>query len=259
MNTGFLSNPAPDSGYNAIMAALQPHAAPAEGSLGGTKPSVHNSVKQTFVNPVATYPFMARKWSAGYERTFHEGDLMFIFTGASKAVLASRSCSLANLSSLNAIMRSYDPALLPFQNPANWNFIGIMRNSSTASNQNTRRHSEQGGNRFSADQIINIDVRGATKMFNYWPGHKSGNELWLKWDAIRNGKFQLAPVMKNTSLPNHSYTISIEGQHPPIRVGWIFQSIGAGEQSHEDVVDRCLYTDDRARFTLPMVHAFVRI
>ena len=260
MNTGFLSNPAPDSGYNAIMAALQPHAAPAEGTLGGTNPSVHNRVKQTFVNPVATYPFIARKWSGGYEQTFHEGDLMFIFTGTSKAVLSSRSCSLANLSSLNTIMQSKEIVLQPFQNPDNWTFIGVMRNSSAASNQNTKRHGEQGGNRFSTDQIINIDVRGATKMFNYWPDLKCGNELWLVWkkDPLTN-KFKLVPLQKNEPLPNHSFNVAVDGQFAPIRAGWIFQSIGAGERSYDDIVQRCLEGNANHRFTLPMVNAFVRI
>ena len=72
MNTSILSNPSPNNGYNAILGAFAAQPAPPEGTLGGTNPSVHNNVKQTFVNPVATYPFICRKWSERYETHFHE-------------------------------------------------------------------------------------------------------------------------------------------------------------------------------------------
>ena len=88
MNEAILRNPAPDNGYDAVMAALAPHAAPREGSLGGTDPSVHNRVKQTFINPVATYPFIAARWKEGWEQSFHPGDLMFAFSGEGASKLA---------------------------------------------------------------------------------------------------------------------------------------------------------------------------
>lgn len=196
MNTGFLTNPAPDNGYDAVLAALAPHAAPAEGTLGGTTPSVHNRVKQTFINPVATYPFIARKWTQGWEQSFHAGDLMFIFTGRgtdqSDEVLVHtrRHSVLANLPVLNHIMRlalQGDVDFQKFKHPESWTFIGVMRNSSAASGLNPRDIGPRGGNALAPDRIINIDVRGSTRMFNYWENARAGAHVWLAWRELNLG------------------------------------------------------------------------
>ena len=180
MNTGFLANPAPSNGYDAVLGALAPHAAPNEGSLGGTTPSVHNRVKQTFINPVATYPFIARKWAAGWELSFHAGDLMFVFNGEEK-IKTKRHTTLANLPVLNTIMRMQDPKYTHFQKPDCWTFIGVMRNSSAASGLHPGQAPLRGGNALAPDRIINIDVRGATRMFNYWESARAGRHLLLAW------------------------------------------------------------------------------
>jgi len=196
MNTGFLSNPQPSNGYDAILGALAPHAAPAEGSLGGTKPSVHNRVKETFINPVATYPFIARKWRDNWEQMFHAGDLMFVFTGRAdsatyKPVYTSKHTVLANLPVLNHIMRraqAGEEDYLQFKETESWTFIGIMRNSSAASGLNPSDGvMPRGGNALVPDRIINIDVRGATRMFNYWEGARAGAHLWLAWRELDMG------------------------------------------------------------------------
>ena len=192
MNTGLLGDPSPSNGYDAVLAALQPHSAPGEGSLGGTAPSVHNRVKQTFINPVATYPFIARKWSQGWEQSFHCGDLMFVFTGRGASddtfkVQTQRHTILANLPVLNHIMRlvKTDDHYSSFRNLKSWAFIGIMRNSSAASGLNPSQTSKRGGNAITPDRIINIDVRGATRMFNYWESARAGGHLWLAWRELK--------------------------------------------------------------------------
>jgi len=195
MNTSILSNPKPDNGYNAILGALAPHAAPAEGTLGGTTPSVHNRVKQTFINPVATYPFIARKWRNGWEQSFHPGDLMFVYTGRrkddadtnEKTVHTRRHTLLANLPILNRVMSSTEDAYADLQHVESWSFIGVMRNSSAASNEQPQRKNPRGGNALVPDRIINIDVRGATRMFNYWAGARAGAHLWLAWRELDIG------------------------------------------------------------------------
>jgi len=192
MDTRILSNPAPSNGYDAVLAALQPHAAPAEGSLGGTTPSVHNRVKQTFINPVASYPFIARKWAHGWEQSFHCGDLMFVFTGrgdpsSAFQVQTRRHTILANLPVLNHIMRMalHHDDYKQFQHVESWAFIGVMRNSSAASGMHPNQNSKRGGNAITPDRIINIDVRGATRMFNYWASARAGAHLWLAWRELR--------------------------------------------------------------------------
>ncbi len=199
MNTTILGNPKPDDGYSAILGALAPHAAPAEGTLGGTTPSVHNRVKQTFINPVATYPFIARKWSCGWEQTFHAGDLMFVYTGRNNddtnasalnkesSVHTRRHTLLANLPVLNTVMSSTDPQYKQFQMVESWNFIGVMRNSSAASNEQPRAKNPRGGNALVPDRIINIDVRGSTRMFNYWENARAGSHLYLAWRELDMG------------------------------------------------------------------------
>jgi hypothetical protein len=178
------------------MAALAPHAAPREGSLGGTDPSVHNRVKQTFINPVATYPFIAARWKEGWEQSFHPGDLMFVFRGPA-AEKSSKTVILANLPILNHIMASTDPALAQFKHYPDWNYIGVMRNSAVASGLSHRSSvGQRGGNRLAAERIINVDVRGSTRMFNYWEDAQAGGHLHLVWRLCsideRHGSMQVA-------------------------------------------------------------------
>ena len=198
MNTGFLGKPAPDDGYNAVLGALAPHAAPAEGTLAGTNPSVHNRVKATFINPVATYPFIARRWSEGWEQMFHPGDLMFIYNGRGseadddkshgEVVQTARYSVLANLPVLNTIIRlGSSPGAskyTQFKNPEDWVFIGVMRNSAAASGLHPQVRAKRGGNAMAPERIINIDVRGSTRMFNYWQGARAGGHLWLCWRQV---------------------------------------------------------------------------
>lgn len=291
MYTNFLSNPAPSNGYNAIMGAIAPHAAPAEGSLGGTNPSVHNRVKQTFVNPVASYPFIASKWSDHFEVSFHEGDLMFVFTGA-KADKSSKTTILANLPTLNHIMRcahmDASGKYAEFADTDDWQYIGVMRNSSAAANESTFNNgSRRGGNAVAPDRIINIDVRGATRMFNYWEQARAGDAVWLAWRqvAMNAGRkrtfdslgsasekpdgddisvcWQLLPWSNKDLSPQnvhwHNQVIASPTLKRPIRVGWIYQTIGAGEMSKNHVAIRKATQISEERFKLPMLHAFVRV
>jgi len=190
MNTGFLSNPAPSNGYDAVLGAMQAQAAPSEGSLGNFNPSVHNNVKSTFINPVATYPFLVAPWQGRYELGFHEGDLMFIYTGDKRKNASTRTVVLANLPTLNAIMaRGEENEYGTRADIKDWEFIGVMRNSAVASGQRgnylqDEKYRGRGGRRQSAERIINIDVRGATRMFNYWANAGPGQHLHLVWREV---------------------------------------------------------------------------
>lgn len=295
MNTGTLSNPAPDSGYNAIMGALAPHAAPAEGSLGGTNPSVHNNVKQTFVNPVATYPFIARKWSEHFEIGFHPGDLIFVFTGEA-ANKSTKTTILANLPTLNHVLRSaaLDPQhskYKEFSNVDHWQYVGVMRNSSAAANEQTYNNgSKRGGNAIAPDRIINVDVRGSTRMFNYWANAQSGDHVWLAWqqvtidtagnanpidslgsstshatgtDVARRIYWQLLPFCgskdDSAMIQWNNQVIASHSIRRPIRAGWVFQAIGAGEVSHNHIAIRKATQVAEDRFQLPLLNAFVHV
>lgn len=293
MNTGILSQPAPDPGYDAVMAALAPHSAPAEGSLGGTTPSVHNQVKQTFVNPVATYPFIAARWLHGYEQSFHPGDLMFIWKGIRTS---TKSTVLANLPLLNYIMKSKEKGHEKYKEKNDWVYIGVMRNSAVASGRPTTLSRPAGGVRLPAERIINIDVRGATRMFNYWENACANSHLYLAWYQVtadsRMGerKFPLKRKIDATNLEPLSppteetnwqlLPISAPSMKQPtdnmvvfwndkmrlapnyyraIRIGYVYQDVGRGEQSNEAIAIRMATQLAETRFKLPLIYCFLRV
>lgn len=198
MNTSVLTNPAPSNGYNAVLGAMAAQAAPAEGSLAGFNPSVQNRVKQTFVNPVATYPFLVKPWRDRWELGFHTGDLMFIFSSGKTVNASSKMVVLANLPTLNHIMASEfgnDAENAQYTVKENWTYIGVMRNSAVASNQigggSQRNSKPRGGNQRAAERILNIDVRGSTRMFNYWEHAAPGMRLHLVWRQVSMGSGRL--------------------------------------------------------------------
>jgi hypothetical protein len=208
MDTSILSNPAPSNGYNAVLGAMAAQAAPAEGTMGGFNASVHNRVKQTFVNPVATYPFLVKPWASRWELGFHEGDLMFIFHGDAVTSDSSKMVVLANLPTLNHIMTMEgDKKFTQYQDKVNWSFIGVMRNSAVASNRmgggKHRNSQPRGGNQRPAERIINIDVRGSSRMFNYWENAMPGQRLHLVWrEVILNGTYRSVIANPNGSAPS---------------------------------------------------------
>ena len=211
MDISILSNPAPSNGYNAVLGAMAAQAAPAEGTLGGFNPSVQNRVKQTFVNPVATYPFLVKPWANRWELGFHEGDLMFIFHGGKVTSDSSKMVVLANLPTLNHIMAMPDDDKKTWEHYkeiTNWSFIGVMRNSAVASNRMAggkhRSSQPRGGNQRPAERIINIDVRGSSRMFNYWENAMPGQRLHLVWrEVILNGTHRHAISNPNGSQLGH--------------------------------------------------------
>lgn len=303
MNTAILSNPGPDSGYNAILGALAPQRAPAEGTLGGTTPSVHNRVKQTFINPVATYPFIVRPWKGRHEQSFHPGDLMFIYKGE-EGNTSSKSVIMANLPLLNHVMAGGCAEDGPhmykhLRNVDNWSYVGVMRNSATASDRHPQAiHQSRGGNRDPAQRIINVDVRGASRMFNYWAHARPATHLFLVWQRFVGGKHQkdlhissnytrkrkIAEIVetekKGDVEPKEAYwqlvpwderdktiqtpwtndQVPVLGLHMrAICVGFVFQHLGQGEVSNHRAAIMRATQMNHERFKLPVIPAFVRV
>jgi hypothetical protein len=261
---------------------------------------VHNNVKAPFINPIASYPFIARKWLEHWELGFHTGDLMFIFTGQD-TVQSSKSSILANLPTLNHILRKGQLGEVhyrQFSEPRDWAFIGVMRNSSAASGLRPRQQgTKRGGNSIAPERIINIDVRGATRMFNYWESARAGSHLWLVWRAlelegeieslassrraVKEGApnvscWQLLPQDGNARTQYEDGTVGGMDYQPlrvwwneqvvrsrtcrrPVCVGWVFQSIGAGEVSDSAVAVRKATLVAEDRFKLPMVNVFLHV
>ena len=185
MNIGMLSNPGPSSGQNTILGNIPASSAPAKGALASMNPSIHNNVKEPMTNPVASYPIVVRPYSSGWEHMLHPGDLIFV----NSAVRSDRAGDLhqrfkaqtvANLPLVNYFLRQKGPHKEPkLHDPKNWKYLGVMRNdmqmTGTANYTNTASNRQQ-----HAQRMINVDIRGSSRIFNYWAGARVGDNLYLK-------------------------------------------------------------------------------
>ena len=249
---------------------------------------------------MASYPFIARKWSEHFEVGFHTGDLMFIFTGEA-ANKSQKTAILANLPTLNHILRSgtLDPngKYGGFCDPDLWQYIGVMRNSSAAANEPSYNNGRaKGGNALAADRIINIDVRGASRMFNYWENARTGDHVWLAWrqvaidtpyiddgvneyfsnpiDSMSHNNasskqtqqklyWQLLPFSGNKKdyqkIQWNNQIIASPTIKHPICAGWVYQTIGAGEVSKSHLAIRKATQLGEQRFSLPMINVFIHV
>ena len=159
-----------------------------------------------------------------------------------------------------------------------------MRNSAAASGLNPSQHIKRGGNALSPDRIINIDVRGSTRMFNYWEDARCGGHLLLAWFKVavndlpdvmggpeKSGAYtdlwQLLPLSESTQdrknlelkVWKNEQVIKSIMYRRPICVGWVFQGIGGGEVSNDRVAIRMATQLAQDRFKLPMVNAFLHV
>ena len=184
-----LGNPRPSSGYNAVLGNIPASAPPSVGSLASMTPSVSNNVKEVMTNAVATYPVFAKPYKMHYEQYLHPGDLIFVYVHDTAATAGverrGKPCVVANLPLLNhflslATEKAYTAEGIPkgFTNANHWEWLGVMRNDMQVSGgapgvgRICRKPQYQ--------RLLNVDVRGATRTFNYWANAKSGDTLFLK-------------------------------------------------------------------------------
>ena len=185
MNTGMLSNPAPSSGQNTVFGNIPPSSAPAQGALASMTPSIHNNVKEPFVNPVASYPVAVRPYSSGWEHMLHPGDVIFVNSSvrsdrAGELHQRFKPQTVANLPLLNYFLRQKGPHKEPqLHKPGNWRYLGIMRNDMQMTGTDAYRNNA-GTRQQHAQRMINVDVRGSSRVFNYWAGARVGDNLYLK-------------------------------------------------------------------------------
>ena len=184
MNPSILANPAPSNGLNTVLGNIPASAPPSAGALAVLTPSVHNSVKEPMINPVASYPVIARPYRNGWEQMFHAGDLIFVNTDKKNQQSFGSyhkrfpQLCLANLPLLNYFLRNENNVDESLQDIRNWKFLGVMRNdmqmdgdalyTSNASKKNQK-----------AIRLLNVDVRGCSRVFNYWQTAQAGSTLYL--------------------------------------------------------------------------------
>lgn len=187
MNTGELSNPKPSLGQNK---PFGPRAdkGPRRGQSGGApsfseflNPSLHNSHGRTS-NPTVSYPFMTRPFKSGGGHPL-EGELLFSLRQEAKKAGAGFLITTVPLSFLNAKLYEYSGVKAgtgTFNQALNTintsettpmgdslNFLGVLRNEAIAPS----RH----------QKLINVDVRGRTRIRNIWNGTvRTGEKLYLR-------------------------------------------------------------------------------
>ena len=179
-----LSNPRPSQGYNAVLGNIPASSAPPQGALASMNPSVRNNVKEPMVNAVASYPILVQPWSNNMERYLHPGDLIFVYINAKDstnngAPRRGQPTVVANLPILNFLMScdTGNHAFQKFADPCCWHFFGVMRNDMQMNqgelgiNHRYKRYR----------RLINVDVRGATRCFNYWGDADQGRFAYLHW------------------------------------------------------------------------------
>jgi hypothetical protein len=146
--------------------------------------------------------------------------------------------------------------------------------------------------------LINIDVRGATRTFNYWANAKSGDTLFIKRvqlnrHSLENGQIenasaadmnndrdpvtQLVPsVMKPNLFDAVDSNFKINSVFNPteqegltttqddieantgIKIGYCFQHIGSGERVYDRAAVLAALNFQDDRFRLPVIPMFIR-
>lgn len=298
-----LTNPRPSSGINAILGNIPASNPPAPGSLASMVPSVSNNVKEPMVNAVASYPVLVQPYKNGMERYLHPGDLIFTYCGNGPAnggnMRRGKPTVVANLPMLNYILAgnlSTEQGVALYDDPQDWNFLGVMRNdmqmSGGALGVNHRYRPYR--------RMINVDVRGSTRCFNYWHTAHAGKRVGLVFMQMRvvgrvNGSeksthdmelcqdqtpyrprmnakvcYQCVPAglpdrsvlasrndLMEIDLYNGVKLVSYENARD-IDVGFCFEHLGNAQLVNEGsaIIAACNYQEDR--FKLPLIPLFLR-
>ena len=184
MQESMLMNPRPSQGYNAVLGNIPASSAPPQGTLAGLRPSVQNNVKEPMVNAVASYPILVQPWSNNMERFLHPGDLIFVYINANDptnnmAPRRGEPVVVANLPMLNFLIscNNGDTTFQKFSDPNHWHLFGVMRNDMQLSRGDLGLNNRYKRYR----RLINVDVRGATRCFNYWGDADHGSFAYLQW------------------------------------------------------------------------------
>ena len=168
------------------------------------RPTLHNSVPESMVNPTASVPLFVRPFADGSEKGYSEGDILFV-----KRETSGRSQSMhhvvANLPVLNYILqttlkkkdpRAPGPAeVRKYQNLKDvleeWNYFGILNNDMDTGSKWQR--------------LLNINVRGRSRVARLWKPPKGKGRL-TKGTCLFLGFFKEnhQQVILDRPIPNGS-------------------------------------------------------
>lgn len=142
-------------------------------------PTLHNNVPEPMVNSTARVPLFARPFTRGYEKTYSEGDILFVQRDDERSAPSANHGShnvVANIPVLNYMLRTQttpDGNALKFQTmediKQHWNYFGILNNDMDTGSKWQR--------------LLNINVRGRSRVARMWEPTvgrlKRGDVLWL--------------------------------------------------------------------------------
>lgn len=300
MQAGILNNPRPSSGYNAVLGNIPASGPPSAGALASMTPSVSNNVKEPMVNAIASYPILVQPYSNHMERYLHPGDLLFVYVGAASATSGTmrrgKPVIVANLPILNHILAGnlQDSQGRPqYDNPWEWKWIGVMRNDMQLSGGAPGVNHRYTVHR----RLINVDVRGATRMFNYWSDAKIGEQVGLRVVQCRRKKpmraandvpmnaaqhfrdntanndfetyWQILPAQLDDvrsvsdnenlmSIYENPKDIADDDYNAYIDIGYCFQHLGRAETVNDRAAVIAASNFQDDRFRLPVIPMFIR-
>ena len=152
-------------------------------------------------NATCSYPFMARPWKQGYETRLAAFDGCFIDARANDPVSDVRSghstVRIMNLPLVNTwLARITDPAQqVAIANALH--FVGTLRNDEQLSGGAPGHLGPRSGKAYT--RILNVDVRGSSRVRNYWPSATQGDRL--TFCIVRT---RVNSLVAKTQLPEQS-------------------------------------------------------
>ena len=223
IGTGFLSNPRPSQGQSTPFAP-RPDAGPTRSlsnAFGAAiaAPSVRNRAG-IVTNPTITYPFLSRPWKDDCDKHLTEGTLLFVFRdgqhstrnhgrGSRKSanMVVVADVPMINQKFQDATCRMQESGLVDLQKFTHkelrkdnadssffgvfaggddkkpldgdlngfltaWSFVGVLRNESNP--------------RGRLQRMLNVDVRGRSRVRNIWGKVRAGDRLYLQLQRGRD-------------------------------------------------------------------------
>lgn len=138
-------------------------------------PTLHNKVPEAMVNATARAPIFVRPFTRGFEKSYSEGDLLFVRRGDERA--SNGHNVVCNLPVFNYMLRTEksDDGSLKYGTmdaiKAHWNFLGIFNNDMDTGSKWQR--------------LLNVNVRGRSRVARLWePSEgrlRKGDCVWLSF------------------------------------------------------------------------------
>jgi len=136
-------------------------------------PTLHNKVPEAMVNSTARAPLFVRPFTRGFEKSYSEGDILFVKRGDERAT--NQHHVVANLPVMNYLLRTEkgigeNLKYNSIQQILNdYNYFGILNNDMDTGSKWQR--------------LLNVNVRGRSRVARLWSperGHlRRGDCLWI--------------------------------------------------------------------------------